>query len=138
MASRKSTSRRESVSRFVDMAATVEIPLANGDKVWVRERLTAVEQARLTKSLIKVRFDPVEGKIQMDEGDWHLQQVAVVKAYLTGWDFTNGVGDDVPFSTEAIECLDTETVHEIAFAVDLLQKAQAEAREKKGGKTSMP
>ena len=109
------------MSRFVNKAATVEIPLANGDKIWVRERLTATEEAELTRSLIRVRFDPGENQVRMEEGDWHLQRVAVVRAYVTGWNFRDGDAE-MPFSLGAIEPLVTATGNESAEAVEELQK----------------
>lgn len=120
------------MSRFVDRAATVEITLRNGDKVQVREKLTGVEQAALTRNLVKLKFDAADSKMTMEEGDWHLQRIDIIKAHVVSWDFTDDAGQSVPYTPEAVDTLDTETVAELGEAIANMQRKQAEAIEKNG------
>lgn len=120
------------MSRFVDRTATVEITLANGDTVQVRQKLTGVEQATLGRTLVKLKFDAEAGQMSMEEGDWHLQRIGIVKAFVTGWDFKDETGAPVPYTAEAVDNLDAETVAELSKAIDDLQRHQAEVETKNG------
>ena len=120
------------MSRFVDIEASDEITLANGDKVTVRQRLTAPEDAELVRRLMRMRIDAKTGAVQAEEGDWHLQRVHICEAYLLGWDFRDDEGKVMGFERALIRQLDQDTVVEIATAIDALQAARREAAEKKG------
>lgn len=119
------------MSRFVDRAATDEVTLANGDRVWVRQRLTGEDQALLSRELVKMSLDAASGEVAVEEFTWYNQQVAVCRAYLVRWDFRDDEEQAVPFSPEAVNRLDDYTVAEIAQAVDRLQKTRREAFQKK-------
>lgn len=115
--------------------ATDELILAGGDKVKVRQRLTAAEEAELTRGLMRLRVDGATGTVDVQEGDWHLQRLAVVKAYILGWNFTDEDGTPVPFNLEKVDDLDGDTIEEIARLIDVAQKERRELREKKVGKS---
>lgn len=119
------------MSRFVNRQATDEITLSNGDRVQVRQRLAAAEDAELTRCLMRLKVDASTGKVDVQEGDWHLQRLVVIKAYVVGWDFKDDEGKPVPFDPTLIDDLDGDTIDEIARAIDAQQKARKEASEKK-------
>ena len=122
------------MSRFVNRQATDKIDLANGDKVEVRQRLTASEEAELTRCLMRLRFDSKSGQVDIQEGDWHLQRIAIVKAYLVGWTFTDDEGNPVAFEPAIIDDLDGATVTEIAQGIDKLQAEHTAANAKNASK----
>ncbi len=130
------------MSRFVDRAATDVITLANGDKVWVRQKLTAREQAALDGKLIRFEMDMSESdekavmRPRMVSGDWHEQKIEVCRAYIIDWDFKDDAGNVMTYSPEAFESLDDETIQEIAVAIDNLRAAHREAAEKKAPQLS--
>ena len=120
------------MSRFVDKAATVEIALRNGDVVQVRPRLTASEVAELNRRLVRLRFDVAAEKVVVDEGDWHLQRIAMLRAHLVDWDLKDDAGQGVPCTGANIELLDDESVAEIWGAISKL-RASGEEEERKNG-----
>ena len=118
------------MSRFIDKAATDEITLANGDKVWVRQRLTAEEQAMLRGNLFKLAASMKSGDIEVTEVTWHLQTIRLCETYLTNWNFKDDLGQPVPFDINLIRDLDD--VSEMAMAIDALQKKRQEVSTKNG------
>lgn len=118
------------MSRFVDVTASDEIVLANGDRCTVRQKLTAEEDAALTRNLMRLKFDTSKGEAQVEEGDWHLQRVRIAEAYLLGWDFKDNSKKVVPFTPENIRRLDSDTINEIATAIDALQGKRKEEGQK--------
>ncbi len=119
-------------SRFVNKAASDEIVLANGDKVTVRQRLTAEEDALLVRNMMRLKFDASKGEAQVEEGDWHLQRLNICEAYCLGWNFTDDGGNSVLCTPETIRQLDSDTINEIATAIDVFQKQRRESHEKNG------
>ena len=122
------------MSRFVNRQATDKITLANGDKVEVRQRLIAAEESELTRCLMRLRFDSKSGQVDIQEGDWHLQRIAIVKAYLVGWTFTDDEGNPVTFEPGIIDDLDGATITEIAQSIDKLQADRTAVNAKNASK----
>lgn len=122
------------MSRRVNREAIDEIVMANGDRVWVRQKLTAVEQAELTKQIVNLRYDGESNETVLKEGDWHLSKVNICRAYILRWDFKEDDGTEIPCTPEVIGELDQETVNEISAVIDRLQAEHREMREKKGPK----
>lgn len=118
------------MSRFVDDSATDEVTLSNGDKVWIRQRLTAPEQAALTRSLVTVQVDTATMQAREIAADWTSAYLGIVRAYLVNWNFRDDSGNAVPFSRPMIEKLDEDTVNEIARAIDVAQKTRKVSAEK--------
>ena len=114
------------MNRFVNVEATDEITLANGDKVMVRQRLTAEEDASLVRNLMRLSFDVSSGEAKVTEGDWHLQRLRICQTYVKGWNFTDNDGKEVLCGYGTIAKLDSDTVNEIAEAIDALQKTRKE------------
>ncbi len=119
------------MSRFVNRQATDEIVLTNGDTLQVRQRLTAAEDAELTRNLVQLKFDAKTGEAEVVTGDWHLMRQATVRAYVVTWDFKDDEGNLVAYATKLVDTLDSETVDEIAKAIDGLQTKRKDLHEKK-------
>jgi len=119
----------------VNQAATDEIVLSNGDSVQVRQRLTAREEAELSRNLIQLKYDVKTGEANVEVGEWYLQQLVIVKAYLLGWDFRDDEGELQAYRPELVLQLDGDTVSEIAKAIDACQAKRKELLEKKESMT---
>lgn len=117
------------MSRFVS-EKTVEVTLADGDHVWVRERLNAAQQADLARHMMHVRFDAATRQMVADEGDWHRNRIEICRAYLVRWDFVDESGQPVEYRPALVETLDPDAVAEIAEAIDALQTARQETARK--------
>ena len=120
------------MSRFVNRTAIDEIVLANGDRVTVRQRLTAAESADLTRNMMHLRFDSNTKQVELAEGNWHRQRIEIARAYIVSWSFTDEAGVSVPYLPALIEDLDEATITEITAAIDALQTQHREESEKKG------
>lgn len=124
------------MSRFVNRTATDIIEMDNKDKVWVRQKLTALEQSELDKNLIRMELKADTQTPEMKMGDWHRQRIEICRAFVVNWDFKDDNGEIVVFNAELMEELDSETINEIATKIDLLQRARLEDSEKKVNKRS--
>lgn len=119
------------MSRFVDRNASDEIVLANGDRVTVRQKLTAPEQTELSRQLFPMRLDQRTNQVHIEPEDYRIQKLRLVKAYLVDWSFADDAGTPVPFAAARIDELDQDTIDEIAEGIDRLIAERAAVREKK-------
>lgn len=122
------------MSRFVDREACDQITLGNGDTVMVRQALSAREDALLRRGLFRWEF--AEGGVRIADSEWYRQHIEVCRIYIVSWSFTDGKGKPVEYRPELVDDLDADTVQEIAQAIDELQRARREERQKKGLTTS--
>jgi len=117
------------VSRFVNKEATDIITLSNGDKVLVRQKLTAPEQAALEGRLFSLEYKSGSEQAEL-HSNWHMQKIDICRAYIVSWDFKDDDGNDVAYSPETLDTVDSGTVADIAEAIDKLVTARKEANEK--------
>jgi len=119
------------VSRFVNREATDVVNMENGDKVFIRQRLTAGEQADLDKNLVRMELKAGEETPAMAMGDWHRQRLEICRVFIISWDFKDDEGNPVVFEPALIDNLDAPTIDELATKIDTMQKARMEDTQKK-------
>lgn len=120
------------MSRFVDRAKTDVITMSNGDKVEVRQRLSAAERAELNRNIVHMEYSIKSGEMRVTEGEWYRQKIEVLRAFIVDWDFKDDAGQTIPYKAALVEDLDEETVDEIADAIDKFQANRRDMAEKKG------
>ena len=124
------TDRRE---RFAS-GATVRLPLSDGDWVLVRAELSYGQQRRLATAGLSGLPSALEGQGTPLSVDWAAFDLERLATWLVDWSFTDGDGDHVLVSREAIERLHPDTAQEIQEALN----AHLEALEAKKGASGAP
>lgn len=120
------------MSKIVDRSAVDEIILSDGDRVQVRSRLTASEQAALAGRMIRYETDTASGQVKQSGIDPFAIKLAIVRAYLVGWDFKDDEGQPIVFAVDLLDSLDPLVSEEIALGIDKLQTARQQEWSKKG------
>ena len=115
---------------------TVRLPLAGGDWIEVKARLTAGEyHDRLAR---EYRTNPDNGKTEVDTRG---STVSIILAYVVDWSYVDDKGAPVPFTEDALRAVDVDTWREIRDAVqahDLADEVKrSEEKNARAGSTSV-
>ncbi len=113
----------------------VRLPLAGGDWVDIKKRLTAGEyRDRLAK---EYKQDELSGRLSMDIRQTGL---ALLVAYIVEWSFVNDREQPVPFSEDALKGVDIDTFRELLEAVqahdDADEALRSEEKNARAGATA--
>lgn len=119
------------MSRFVDRLILDEVRLSETEVIQVRHCLTAIEESELQGSLMKAEYDVVTGEAKLNLIDWQRQHLMIAKAFIVDWNLRDENSNVVPYSREALESLDGDTVREISKAIDVLQRERRVEVQKK-------
>lgn len=109
-----------------------EIVLSCGNKVWVRQTLSANARSSFQRALIQMEMDARTGQVSVKNLSWEQNAILVCQAYLIGWDFVDEHGQPIPYRREDVPGFKEDLLDEISRGIDRLQDARQKAKEGKG------
>ena len=92
----------------------------------VRDRLSYAERQRLNSAMLDIEVNATgDNTMKMDVGEY---KIAILRAYVVGWQVFDDAGNIVPFTREALDRLDDETAEAAVAHIDEREKAHAEKK----------
>lgn len=102
-----------------------EITLKNGAKVWVRQELSAEQQAAFQRVLMTLHLNMETRQMELKDVSWERQQILLAQAYILDWNLPRA------YAKSAVEGLRPAVLEEICQGIDQLQSRRNEDAEKK-------
>ncbi len=110
-----------------------EITLTCGNKVWVRQSLSAEARSSFQRALIQMEMDARTGQVSVKNLSWEQNAILVCQAYIIGWDFVDHEGNPVGYSKALVPNLKEDLLDEISRGIDQIQERRRQVKEGKGG-----
>lgn len=116
-------------SRLVNYAShRFDLGVGDNGPEWllVRDRLSYAERQRLNSAMLDIEITQAgESTAKADPAKY---QIAILHAYVVGWQLFDDNGGIVPFTREALDRLDDETAEAVVKHIDEREKAHEEKK----------
>lgn len=116
-------------SRLVNYAShRFDLGVGDNGPEWllVRDRLSYAERQRLNSAMLDIEVNATgDNTMKMDVGEY---KIAILRAYVVGWQLFDDNGALVAFTREALDRLDDETAEAAVTHIDEREKAHTEKK----------